>query len=700
VRRRGLDRQGQRVAEATLEKPLLFAALRQLPAAVVVAEAPSGRIVLANDHVESILRGAPIPAALQRALGGEHVEREDLRIVRGDGTHGVVRLRAEPLYDERGAQIGAVLAFTDVTSDRKEQSALELLADGAGPVAGSLDLDATLAEIVRMAIPRFADIAFVYLLDDAGALTRHEVAAADPELEARVRRMWDQYPIAAKPLYDVIESGRPQLTPRMTDEQWSFVADEEHRRVLAGVGMRSVITVPMRRLGAIVFARTSERAYEAMDVVVGEELARRAVAAIERSRLFNAERTQRERLEHLQALTSALAKAITTDDVLDALIAELGDLVGASVIAVLLLDQSRTRLCMARSTGLPPDVEESFREIPLDGEFIAARAARTNEPIWLRSYEEVLAQSPLLRAAPARVAEGWASVPLEGSGGVIGVVTIAFRERQPFPEALCNFIVSIARQSAQAIERARLFDRERRERREAEQTSQAKDEFLAILSHELRTPMTTVIGWADLLRMTYDGADPSIAMAIESLRAGALTQARLIDDLLDVSRIITGKLQVDKRRTNLSECVLSAAEALRITAESKGLTLRVDRNGEVWVDADPARLRQIVTNLVANAIKFTPRGGEVDVRVVPRESEADIVVRDTGEGIPPDFLPHVFERFRQASMGDSRLHTGLGLGLSIVHHLVQLHGGSVRAESEGAGKGAKFTVTLPTVESS
>jgi len=649
--------------------------------------------VLANEQASKILRGAAMPAALQRALAGETIEREDLRIVRGDGTKGVIRLGAAPLSD--GA--GAVLAFIDVTSDHQEQDALELLADGA--VAGSLELGATLKSIVRMAIPRFADVAFIYLLDDAKTLTRHEVAAADPEVEQRVRRMWKRFPIAVEPLYDVIERGQPQLTARVTDEMWSFVADDAQRQAMKDVGLRTVMTIPLRSGGAsfgvMVFARTSERAYEGMDVVVAEELARRAAAAIERSRLYNAERRQRERLEHLQTLTGALAVAVTTDDVLDALVAEMGGVVGASIIAVMLLDESRTRLRIARSRGLPAEVEERFREIPIEADFVVTRAVRTNEPIWLGTYEDVVAQSPLLRAAPARVAEAWAGVPMSGPGGVMGVVALAFNTPQSFEEPLCNFIFSIVQQSAQAIERARLFDSERRARREAEHASQAKDEFLAILSHELRTPMTTVIGWADLLRLTYDGGDPSIAMAIESLRAGALTQARLIDDLLDVSRIITGKLQVDKRETNLSECVVSAAEALRITAETKGLTLRVDGDGEIWMDGDPARLRQIVTNLVANAVKFTPRGGEVDVRVCRRGDVADIVVRDTGEGIAPDFLPHVFERFRQASIGDSRLHTGLGLGLSIVHHLVQLHGGSVRAESEGAGRGATFTVTLP-----
>jgi signal transduction histidine kinase len=675
----------------TQDEPLLLAALRQLSAAVVVAEA-SGRIVFANEQAAKILRGAAMPAALQLALAGETIEREDLRIVRGDGTKGVIRLGAAPLFEG-----GAVLTFIDVTSDYQEQDALELLADGV--VAGSLELGATLKSIVRMAVPRFADIAFIYLLDDAKTLTRHEVAAADPDVEQRVRRMWERYPITVGPLYDTIERGQPRLTPRITDEMWSYVADDAQRQAMKDIGMRTTMTIPLRgggaSFGAMVFARTSERPYEGMDVAVAEELARRAAAAIERSRLYNAERRQRERLEHLQTLTGALAVAVTTDDVLDALVAEMGGVVGASIIAVLLLDESRTRLRIARARGLPAEVEERFREIPIEADFVVTRAVRANEAIWLGTYDDVVAQSPLLRAAPARVAEAWAGVPMSGPGGVVGVVALAFNTPQSFEEPLCNFILSIVQQSAQAIERARLFDSERRARREAEHASQAKDEFLAILSHELRTPMTTVIGWADLLRLTYDGGDPSIAMAIESLRAGALTQARLIDDLLDVSRIITGKLQVEKRETNLSECVMSAAEALRITAETKGLTLRVDGDGEIWMDGDPARLRQIVTNLVANAVKFTPRGGEVDVSLRRRGDVADIVVHDTGEGIAPDFLPHVFERFRQASIGDSRLHTGLGLGLSIVHHLVQLHGGSVRAESEGVGRGATFTVTLP-----
>ncbi len=280
-------------------------------------------------------------------------------------------------------------------------------------------------------------------------------------------------------------------------------------------------------------------------------------------------------------------------------------------------------------------------------------------------------------------------------GRVIGALGLSFDVEQTFPDDVKTFILSMAHQTAQALERARLFESESRARQEAEHASHAKDEFLAILSHELRTPLTTVLGWADLLRMTYQGPDESIRFAVESLRASASTQARLIDDLLDVSRIVTGKLSIEKTPCELTEVVRIAAESMRLSCESKGLTLEVDALCCIDIDADPARIHQIVTNLVGNAIKFTPAGGRISVAVKHRDVEADVIVTDSGIGIDPNFLPHVFERFRQASIGDSRTHAGLGLGLSIVQHLTQLHGGRARAESAGPGKGSTFTVTLP-----
>jgi len=709
--------------EQTLERTLLAAVIEQMPAAVVIAEAPTGRVIAANPQVEAIL-GRPLDAEnveaydawlgfhrdgrpyerrewpLARALLlGERTEREDITMQRDDGSLRTIRVSAAPIRED-GRVVAAVATFVDVTSETKEQDALDLVADASEIVAESLEYEQTLQGIERMAIPRFADIAFVYLLDENGTLTRHEVAAVDDETELRIRDMWRRFPISDAPIAEVLRSGEPYWVKNASDDAWNFVVGEEHRGALRALGIRSAIIVPMRvagrTLGAMVFARTRATSYETLDVLVAEEIARRAAAAMERSRLFTAERNQRTQLEHLQAFTATLATAITTGEVCDAVIAESRDLAGANAAIVLLVEGDVVRIL--RSAGVEQQIIDRYATIPIDAALPVAQAARNGTPSWIGSRDEAPERGSMLKDLPASKNEAWAVVPLSVPGHVAGVLGLAFAEPQTFPEPMRNFILAIARQSAQALERGLLFDRERAAREEAEHASRAKDEFLAILSHELRTPLTTVIGWADLLRMTYHGDDESIGFAIEALRSSALTQARLIDDLLDVSRIVTGKLRIRREPTDVAAAVKKAAEAMRVMAEGKSQTLTVNANGPVMVEGDSARLQQIVANLVGNAIKFTPAGGKIEVTVHRGDDDAEIIVSDSGEGIAPDFLPHVFERFRQGSVGDSRMHSGLGLGLSLVHNLVTLHGGRVRAESDGGGKGAKFTVTLPLLK--
>ncbi|HLM58582.1 MAG TPA: ATP-binding protein, partial [Pyrinomonadaceae bacterium] len=240
--------------------------------------------------------------------------------------------------------------------------------------------------------------------------------------------------------------------------------------------------------------------------------------------------------------------------------------------------------------------------------------------------------------------------------------------------------------------------REQAARAEAEQANRMKDEFLATLSHELRTPLTAILGWSRML--ADDQLDESqSAAAFEAIYRNARAQAQLIEDLLDVSRIITGKLRVEFRPVELASVVEAAVGVVRPAASAEGIQLQaVFEPGDNRVSGDPARLQQVVWNLLSNAVKFTPRGGRVQVRLGRSDSHAEIAVSDTGAGIAPEFLPHVFERFRQADMGTSRLHGGLGLGLAIVRHLVELHGGTVRAESEGEGRGATVTVRLPVTK--
>jgi signal transduction histidine kinase/ActR/RegA family two-component response regulator len=230
---------------------------------------------------------------------------------------------------------------------------------------------------------------------------------------------------------------------------------------------------------------------------------------------------------------------------------------------------------------------------------------------------------------------------------------------------------------------------------EAEQANRIKDEFLATLSHELRTPMNAIVGWTSLLAGgSLD--EPTEARAVASIDRNAKAQVRLIEDILDVSRIVSGKLRLKVLPVDLPAVVEAAVDALRHAADAKGVQLQVVADadaGPIYGDAD--RLQQVVWNVVSNAIKFTPRGGSVFVQLSKPDSHVELLVRDTGAGIKPEFLPHVFERFRQADSSSTRAHGGLGLGLAIVRHLVELHGGTVHAASEGEGKGATFSVRLP-----
>jgi PAS domain S-box-containing protein len=232
---------------------------------------------------------------------------------------------------------------------------------------------------------------------------------------------------------------------------------------------------------------------------------------------------------------------------------------------------------------------------------------------------------------------------------------------------------------------------------ESRAANQAKDDFLAVLSHELRSPLNAMLGWVRLLQRP-DRTTETIDRATEVLERNLGTQTRVINELLDVSRIVSGRLELALRPVRLTDIVRGALDSIRVAAEGRGLTLAAslpDDATPLVVRGDPDRLQQVLGNLLTNAVKFTPSGGRVDVTVSSDAADARIVVRDTGAGIAPAFLPHVFERFRQADSSASRAHGGLGLGLAIAHSLVERHGGTITAESEGTSRGAAFTVTLP-----
>jgi PAS domain S-box-containing protein len=243
-------------------------------------------------------------------------------------------------------------------------------------------------------------------------------------------------------------------------------------------------------------------------------------------------------------------------------------------------------------------------------------------------------------------------------------------------------------------ERERILARESEARADAEEANRLKDEFLATISHELRSPLNAILGWARLLR------DPEVRLkelerALEIIERNAQAQARLIEDLLDVSRIVSGKLSVQMRPVTMNTTVYGVVADMRPTAEAKGIELRLIENEEIKLIGDADRLQQIVWNLLSNAIKFTPEGGRIEVELKRVGERVELRVSDTGRGISPEFLPYVFDRFRQATGGDSRARAGLGLGLTIVRYIVEAHGGSVTADSAGVGMGATFICKFP-----
>lgn len=295
------------------------------------------------------------------------------------------------------------------------------------------------------------------------------------------------------------------------------------------------------------------------------------------------------------------------------------------------------------------------------------------------------------------------------TGETIGGLFFGHSSPDVFTERAERLIAGLAAQAAIAIDNARLYEQERgaaaerarlleaeqTARLEVERVSVMKDEFLATLSHELRTPLNAVLGWADLL-LNRNPEDPELRRGLDTIARNARAQSQLIDDLLDMNRIVSGKIRLDVQRVDLAMIVEAALESVGPSLTAKELRLRktIDPHaGPVF--GDPNRLQQVVWNLLSNAVKFTPKAGKLDVLLQRVNSHIEITIADSGIGIAPKFLPHLFERFSQAETSTTRTFGGLGLGLAIVKQLVELHGGSIRADSPGEGQGATFVVALP-----
>ncbi|HLE63477.1 MAG TPA: ATP-binding protein [Pyrinomonadaceae bacterium] len=323
-------------------------------------------------------------------------------------------------------------------------------------------------------------------------------------------------------------------------------------------------------------------------------------------------------------------------------------------------------------------------------------------PVWVPN---VLEDSNFPRASVAESVgiRGAFGFPILIGNEVLGVIEFFSRETREPDDELLNVVTGIGRQIGQFIERTRaerelelLLGREQAARADAEKANRLKDEFLATLSHELRTPLNAVIGWARMLR-TGRLDKPSSVHALEVIERNAWAQQQIIEDILDVSRVVTGKLQLHLGPVRINSVIEAALDAVRPALQAKEIRVEtaIDDHLKI-ISGDADRLQQVVWNLLSNAAKYTPNGGCVEIHVSQGTAQTEISVTDSGAGIEPEFLPHVFERFRQADGSTTRTHGGLGLGLAIVRHLVELHGGTISAENRKEGKsGAIFTVKLP-----
>jgi signal transduction histidine kinase/CheY-like chemotaxis protein len=291
--------------------------------------------------------------------------------------------------------------------------------------------------------------------------------------------------------------------------------------------------------------------------------------------------------------------------------------------------------------------------------------------------------------------------PMIARDKTLGVITfVATKRSRTYNREDVAFAKEVARRAAVAVDNARLYKEAQAARESAELANRLKDEFLANLSHELRTPLTPMLGWVGMLRTGK--LESKVALhGLHVIERNIKTQTRLIDDLLDVSRIVTGKFRMNIGTVSISNLIQQAVDSVQPAADAKNIRLELSvQDPETYASGDVDRLQQVMWNLLSNAIKFTPVAGEIKVCLLRQEKSLKLTVTDNGDGIEPAFLPFVFERFRQADSTATRRYGGLGLGLSIVQHIIELHGGSVIAESPGAGKGATFTVTLPVIQNS
>jgi PAS domain S-box-containing protein len=568
-------------------------------------------------------------------------------------------------------------------TSRREQ--LEALATVQRDLSAELDLDRLLGLIVERAGRLFDGAGFAYLFDEESqSLGARVWGRAEPESEA-------PFPAEGGMVASCAGARRGLLVNDYADSPYALPA-------VVHLGVRHAMAQPLvsreRLLGVLVVARRVDAPFRPEDFAGFEGLAVQAAVALDNAILFVEAGRQRREAEVLAELARSISTAQDVSTVLQRVVDGAKELCRCDLTSVALRETASGAIVMRNRAGEYRGAQERFVVEP--GRGAGGLVLESGSPF----RSDNMAEDPRVTRADAHViqTEGLVTtlvVPIMVEGRVEGLLYVHRRTPKPFNDRTESVLRQLAEYAAIAIHNMRLLAHEYQMRAEAESASRTKDEFLATLSHELRSPLQPLLNWAYLLRSP--NLDPASAeRALDAIERSTKTLGQLIEDLLDVSRIVTGKLRLQARPVRLPGVVRAAMEAVEPAALAKSVTLEARIEADLpAVMGDPDRLQQVLWNLLSNGIKFTPKGGRVTVTLSGRNSEVTLTVADTGAGIKREFLPHVFERFRQAESSANRAYGGLGLGLAIVRHLVELHGGSVAVQSEGEGEGATFSLRLP-----
>jgi PAS domain S-box-containing protein len=644
---------------------------------------------------------------LARVARGESVDHFETIRQRKDGTLVDVSLTVSPIRDENGTIIGASKIARDVTARRRMETELQdlqrrlvALASASGTILGSPTMDDVLAGTIAVARDLFAADGYAVWRTEDHATWKvvRSFGISDTFRTRVVIRDGGHASGAIVPPEPMIFED-VSTEPRLAGSRDAYEAE----------GIASMVAFPLavrgHRSGTIVFYFRRRRTFQRVDVEVGTALANLAASALSTAELYEEQRAAREAADHARHRAAFLADAATIlsasldyQDTLSA-VARLAvtavadwcavDMIGEGGIvhrlAVAHLDPAKVRDARELEERYPadPDMEGGVHHVIRTGQPVLVSRIL---PSQLEAASRDEEHHRMLRAFGLT---SYMCVPMLAHGKAFAAMTFLSAESgREYTDTDLRLAREIAARASLAVENARSYAR-------AQDANRLKDEFLATLSHELRTPLNAVLGYARMLRLGTLNAEKG-RTAVEVIERNATSLKQIIEDVLDVSRIVTGRLRLSVQPVDLPVVLREACATVMPAADAKGVRVETILDPlTAPVSGDVDRLQQVVWNLLSNAIKFTPRGGKVQVRLSRVNSHVEITVSDTGCGIAPSFLPAVFDRFRQGDATPSREHGGLGLGLSIAKQLIELHGGTIEAASDGEGKGATFTAKLP-----